>query len=107
MPIGGGTRTADLAAPIPTSRSAPPPPATRRRSGRSCSTTSSRAWSRRHPEVGASKARLLELGAVGAVMTGSGSSVVGLARDREHAEGLAASFPEAVVTSGPPSAERG
>jgi 4-diphosphocytidyl-2-C-methyl-D-erythritol kinase len=62
---------------------------------------------RRHPEVGASKARLLELGALGALMIGSGSSVVGLARDREHAGVMAASFEDAVVASGPPAGERG
>jgi 4-diphosphocytidyl-2-C-methyl-D-erythritol kinase len=62
---------------------------------------------RRHPEIGATKARLLELGAPGAVMTGSGSSVVGLARDRAQAEALAASFPDAVVASGPSGSQRG
>ena len=61
---------------------------------------------RRHPEVGAAKTRLLEAGSLGAVMTGSGSAVVGLARDRENAEAIASSFGSAIVTSGPP-AERG
>ncbi len=36
----------------------------------------------RHPEIGEAKRRLLEAGALGAVMSGSGSSVIGLARDR-------------------------
>jgi 4-diphosphocytidyl-2-C-methyl-D-erythritol kinase len=36
---------------------------------------------RRHPEVGEAKRILLEGGAVGAVMSGSGPSVVGLLRD--------------------------
>jgi 4-diphosphocytidyl-2-C-methyl-D-erythritol kinase len=56
---------------------------------------------RRHPEIGAAKARLLEAGALGAIMTGSGSSLVGLARDRDHAESVAGSFEAAVVVSGP------
>jgi 4-diphosphocytidyl-2-C-methyl-D-erythritol kinase len=58
----------------------------------------------RHPEVGEAKARLLEAGALGAVMSGSGSSVAGLARDEAHAKEIAWGFPGAVVTSGPPAA---
>jgi 4-diphosphocytidyl-2-C-methyl-D-erythritol kinase len=58
---------------------------------------------RRHPEIGASRDRLLEAGALAALMIGSGSSVVGLARDREHAESVAASFEDAVVAFGPPA----
>jgi 4-diphosphocytidyl-2-C-methyl-D-erythritol kinase len=58
---------------------------------------------RRHPQIGETKDELLRRGALGAVMTGSGSSLVGLASDRAHAEELAASFPNAVVASGPPS----
>lgn len=57
---------------------------------------------RRHPEIGDAKRRLLASGALGAVMTGSGSSVVGLARDRQHAEEIARPFAGAIVTSGPP-----
>jgi 4-diphosphocytidyl-2-C-methyl-D-erythritol kinase len=60
----------------------------------------------RHPEVEAAKARLLERGCAGAVMIGSGSSVVGLVADREQAEAVAAAFDDAVVASGP-AAERG
>jgi 4-diphosphocytidyl-2-C-methyl-D-erythritol kinase len=55
----------------------------------------------RHPEIAAAKARLLELGALGATMTGSGSSVVGLAGDEPHAQELASGFERAVVASGP------
>jgi 4-diphosphocytidyl-2-C-methyl-D-erythritol kinase len=44
----------------------------------------------RHPAIGEAKARLLAAGALGAVMSGSGSSVVGLARDEDHARALAA-----------------
>ena len=42
-----------------------------------------------HTPIGEAKARLLEAGALGAVMSGSGSSVVGLARDEAHAQALA------------------
>jgi 4-diphosphocytidyl-2-C-methyl-D-erythritol kinase len=56
---------------------------------------------KRHPTIAETKESLLERGALGAVMTGSGSSVVGLASDAAHAEELAASFAGAVVASGP------
>ncbi len=62
------------------------------------------AVSRRHQEIPEAKARLLDAGALGAVMTGSGSSVVGLATDRSAAEDLAASIDGAIVASGPPVA---
>ncbi len=61
---------------------------------------------RRHPEVGAAKTRLKERGAVGAVMTGSGSAVVGLARHEEEARALASAFEDAVVAAGPPATVR-
>jgi 4-diphosphocytidyl-2-C-methyl-D-erythritol kinase len=60
---------------------------------------------RRHPAVGDAKQRLLAAGAFGAVMSGSGSSVVGLARDRDHAEQIASGFENALVASGPPARE--
>jgi 4-diphosphocytidyl-2-C-methyl-D-erythritol kinase len=63
------------------------------------------AVTRRHPAVGEAKQRLLAAGALGAVMSGSGSSVVGLARDRNHAERLASGFDGALVASGPPARE--
>ncbi|HEX9122446.1 MAG TPA: 4-(cytidine 5'-diphospho)-2-C-methyl-D-erythritol kinase [Actinomycetota bacterium] len=56
----------------------------------------------RHPAVGKAKRDLLAEGALGAVMSGSGSSVVGLARTRGHATSIAAAFPGAVIASGPP-----
>ena len=56
----------------------------------------------RHPEVGYAKERLLEAGALGAVMSGSGSSVAALARNRAHASSLAKAFPGAIVCSGSP-----
>jgi 4-diphosphocytidyl-2-C-methyl-D-erythritol kinase len=58
----------------------------------------------RHPAVGRAKKRLLNEGALGAVMSGSGSSVVGLARDRAHAGSLAAGIDDAIAVTGPPPA---
>jgi 4-diphosphocytidyl-2-C-methyl-D-erythritol kinase len=55
----------------------------------------------RHPALAEAKAALVEQGAVGAVMSGSGSSVVGLARDEAHAQSLAKRMPMARVVSGP------
>ncbi len=57
----------------------------------------------RHPIVAEAKERLLAAGALGAVMSGSGSSVVGLARDEVHARAVAASFPGSLVVSAPPA----
>jgi 4-diphosphocytidyl-2-C-methyl-D-erythritol kinase len=54
-----------------------------------------------HPELAEAKARLLKLGALGAVMSGSGSSIAGLARDEAHARSLAAGLDGALVASGP------
>jgi 4-diphosphocytidyl-2-C-methyl-D-erythritol kinase len=54
-----------------------------------------------HPELAETKRRLLETGALGAVMSGSGSSIAGLARDEEHARTLAEGFAGAVAASGP------
>lgn len=59
----------------------------------------------RHPELDAAKRRLIGAGAFGAVMSGSGSSVLGLAGDAEHARELAAGFEDAEpVVSPPPDA---
>jgi 4-diphosphocytidyl-2-C-methyl-D-erythritol kinase len=55
----------------------------------------------RHPELAEAKRRLIDAGSLGAVMSGSGSSVAGLARNRSHAIEVAASFERAVVASGP------
>ncbi len=57
--------------------------------------------SARHPEIGDAKRRLLDTGALGAVMCGSGSSVAGLARDEAQARQLAADIPGAIVACGP------
>jgi 4-diphosphocytidyl-2-C-methyl-D-erythritol kinase len=56
----------------------------------------------RHPELGEAKQRMLEAGALGAVMSGSGSSMLGLARDAEHARDLAGLFEDAEPVVGPP-----
>jgi 4-diphosphocytidyl-2-C-methyl-D-erythritol kinase len=59
----------------------------------------------RHPELGAAKQRLIDAGALGAMMSGSGSSVLGLASDAAHAAELAAGFEDAKpVVSPPPEA---
>ena len=58
----------------------------------------------RHPPIAKAKERLLAAGALGAVMSGSGSSVVGLAGNEAHARALAEAFPGSLVVSGPPSA---
>ena len=56
----------------------------------------------RHPEIAAVRDAMVAAGALGAVMSGSGPTVVALARDRSHAEELAATQPSAIVASGPP-----
>jgi 4-diphosphocytidyl-2-C-methyl-D-erythritol kinase len=60
---------------------------------------------RRHPAIRKVRDGLLADGALGAVMSGSGSTVAGLARDRAHARAVAKGFEGAIVVSGPP--ERG
>jgi 4-diphosphocytidyl-2-C-methyl-D-erythritol kinase len=56
----------------------------------------------RYPEVARVRDELRDAGALGAVMSGSGPTVVALARDRDHAEALADTQPDALVASGPP-----
>jgi 4-diphosphocytidyl-2-C-methyl-D-erythritol kinase len=55
----------------------------------------------RHPEIGEAARRLIGSGALGAVMSGSGSSVIGLARDEAHARELARGFEGAEPVVGP------
>jgi 4-diphosphocytidyl-2-C-methyl-D-erythritol kinase len=57
----------------------------------------------RHPPIADAIEALLQAGALGAVMSGSGSAVVGLARDQRHADELAAAVTGAIVVSGPPA----
>ena len=59
---------------------------------------------RRHPEVADVKAAFLDAGALGAVMSGSGPTVVALARHMGQADRLAAEVPGSFVVSGPPAA---
>jgi 4-diphosphocytidyl-2-C-methyl-D-erythritol kinase len=49
------------------------------------------------------KEALLEAGALGAVMSGSGPTVVALARHIGQADRLAAAVPGSFVVSGPPA----
>jgi 4-diphosphocytidyl-2-C-methyl-D-erythritol kinase len=56
----------------------------------------------RHPEIGEAARALIESGALGAIMSGSGSCVIGLARDEAHARELAAGFEGAEPIVGPP-----
>ncbi|HLB62443.1 MAG TPA: 4-(cytidine 5'-diphospho)-2-C-methyl-D-erythritol kinase [Actinomycetota bacterium] len=57
---------------------------------------------RRHPEIGEAQRALVHAGALGAVMSGSGPTVLGLARDEEHARAIGRGFPGSIVASGPP-----
>jgi 4-diphosphocytidyl-2-C-methyl-D-erythritol kinase len=59
---------------------------------------------RRHPPIAEVRDAFLAAGAAGAVMAGSGPTVVALARDRSHAEKLADAVPPSIVVSGPPPA---
>ena len=56
----------------------------------------------RHPEIGATIRAFVEAGALGAVMTGSGPTVVALARHLAHADQLAEAVPGSFVVAGPP-----
>ena len=61
----------------------------------------------RHPEIGKAKEDLLAGGALGAVMSGSGPTVVGLARSELHAQELADAIPGALAASAPaPASDR-
>ena len=52
----------------------------------------------RHPVIGALKSAILQAGALGAVMTGAGPTVVGLAKNGRHAKKIAAQLGGAVWT---------
>jgi 4-diphosphocytidyl-2-C-methyl-D-erythritol kinase len=56
----------------------------------------------RHPTIEEAVQAFLDADALGAVMTGSGPTVVALARHLGHADAIARSMPDASVTSGPP-----
>jgi 4-diphosphocytidyl-2-C-methyl-D-erythritol kinase len=57
---------------------------------------------RRHPQVEEAKRALMLAGALDAVMSGSGPTVAGLARDERHAGEIAAAVPGAIPVSAPP-----
>jgi 4-diphosphocytidyl-2-C-methyl-D-erythritol kinase len=59
---------------------------------------------RRHPEVADVKRAFVDAGALGAVMSGSGPTVMALARHMAHADQLATAVPGSFVVSGPPGA---
>lgn len=56
----------------------------------------------RHPEIAETIGVFLDEGALGAIMTGSGPTVVALARHLGHAAALAAAVPGSFVVTGPP-----
>jgi 4-diphosphocytidyl-2-C-methyl-D-erythritol kinase len=56
----------------------------------------------RHPEIAATVEAFLAAGALGAVMSGSGPSVVALARHPMHADALCAAVAGSFATTGPP-----
>jgi 4-diphosphocytidyl-2-C-methyl-D-erythritol kinase len=59
---------------------------------------------RRHPEIENVKRAFMEAGALGAVMSGSGPTMVALARHMGQADRLAEAVPGSFVVSGPPAA---
>jgi 4-diphosphocytidyl-2-C-methyl-D-erythritol kinase len=59
--------------------------------------------SRRHPEIAEAKRAFLDAGALGAIMSGSGPTVVALASHMGHADRLAEAVPGSFVVSGPPA----
>jgi 4-diphosphocytidyl-2-C-methyl-D-erythritol kinase len=61
----------------------------------------------RHPRLGEAKRRLMSAGALGAVMSGSGPTVVGLARSELHASELVTATPGAIDAFGPSASSSG
>ena len=61
-----------------------------------------RPVARRHPQIERTIAAFLEAGALGAVMTGSGPTVVALARHVGHAASLVEAIPGSMAVWGPP-----
>jgi 4-diphosphocytidyl-2-C-methyl-D-erythritol kinase len=57
---------------------------------------------RRHSELGEARRALVEAGALGAVMSGSGPTMAALARDEAHARDIADRVPGAIPVSAPP-----
>ena len=61
---------------------------------------------RRYPQIADIERRLVAAGALGAVMSGSGPTAVGLARSELHAQELASGFDGALAVMGPPPGRR-
>lgn len=61
--------------------------------------------SRRHAQIQVVVERLLDAGALGAVMSGSGPTVAGLALDEREAERIAERIPGALAVSAPPPSD--
>ena len=61
----------------------------------------------RHPEIGEAIDAFVAAGAVGALMSGSGPTVVALAWNEAHAERLVDAVPGAFVVTGPPESGTG
>ena len=57
---------------------------------------------RRHAQIQVVVERLLDAGALGAVMSGSGPTVAGLVADEQEAERIAERIPGALAVSAPP-----
>jgi 4-diphosphocytidyl-2-C-methyl-D-erythritol kinase len=55
----------------------------------------------KHPEVGRTMKALRDAGALGSIVSGSGPTVVALAKDQAHAEWLASTVPGSMVVSAP------
>ena len=68
-----------------------------------CSTTWRDRCRAGTPRSWRSKQAFLDAGALGAVMSGSGPTVVALARQMGHADRLAEAVPGSFVVSGPPA----
>jgi 4-diphosphocytidyl-2-C-methyl-D-erythritol kinase len=57
---------------------------------------------KRHPQIAEAIEAFAVAGALGAIMTGSGPTVVALASDDDHAQSLASVVPGSFMTTGPP-----
>lgn len=62
---------------------------------------------RRHPEIATVLGAFLEAGALGAIMSGSGPTVMALARHPGHADQISEAVSGSFVTSGPPPTPSG
>ena len=56
---------------------------------------------RRRPGLDSVRGNLMEAGALAAMLSGSGPTMLGLVRNRQHAAAVARRVPSAIVVSGP------